>query len=31
MPGTKRAALKYSADDIAAFMARVSGIPPAER
>ena len=30
-PATKRVALKYTTDDIAAFSARISGIQPAER
>src|SRR6478752_5882129 len=30
-PSTKRVALKYSLEDIAALSGRISGIPPAER
>jgi hypothetical protein len=31
LPSTKRVALKYSLEDVAAFSARIAGIPPAER
>jgi uncharacterized protein len=30
-PSAKRGALKYGAEDIDAFIARVSGVPPSER
>ena len=30
-PSTKRVALKYSAEEVAAFVARVAEVPPAER